>query len=288
MALGVLGVILFGFNLPANRMAVAELDPVFVTGGRAVLAALVAAAALAYQRRPIPAPHQWPRLAAYAVGVVVGFPLFVALAMKWAPASHGGVVLAVMPLITAIAGAVVAGERPSVGFWACGVAGTTAVLAYALISGAGATGVNYADLLLAAGAISASCGYAIGGDLSRTMPGWEVICWAVILSAPPLLILCLTADVNWHASAWSWFGFVYTALGSMLFGLYVWNRGLALGGIAKVGQLQLLQPFITLLASYAVLGERIGWLEYVFSVLVVGIVLMGARMRVRQTRGGQT
>jgi drug/metabolite transporter (DMT)-like permease len=204
-----------------------------------------------------------------------------AVAMQHAPASHGAVVLAVLPLLTAMAGALVAGERPSPGFWACGVAGTGSVLAYSLISGGGSSDLQWADLLLAAAAFCAAMAYALGGEMARRIGGWEVISWALVMSAPAMLVLVLlSGPVNWSAGPSAWAGFLYVSVFSMFLGFFAWNRGLALGGIAKVGQLQLLQPFVALIASSALLGETVGWMEVGFAALVVGIVALGWRMRV--------
>lgn len=285
LALGVVGVTIFGLTLPATRVAVRELDPLFITGGRAVLAGLVGGALLwAYGRRA-PPRETWGRFAVFGIGAILGFPLFMVLAMERVPAGHGGVVLAIMPMLTAIFGVIVAGERPSLGFWACGLAGMAAVVAYSLLSGA-LTGADFGvgDLLLLLAACSACSAYAIGGKLSRSMPGWEVICWALVMALPVMLVVTFAGrGITWDASPTAWLCFLYTSLFSMLLGFFAWNRGLALGGIAKVGQVQLLQTFVTLLASWAFLGERVGLLEIAFSILVVGIVALGSRMRVRQT-----
>ena len=146
---------IFGLTLPATRLAVAELDPLFVTAGRSLLAAALACIALLWARPQPPQRREWPRLAAFAGFSIIGFPLLMAIAMQHAPASHGAVVLAVLPLLTAMGGALVAGERPSLGFWACGVAGTGAVLVYSLLTGAGSGDLQWADLLLAGAALSA-------------------------------------------------------------------------------------------------------------------------------------
>ena len=186
--------------------------------------------------------------------------------MQYAPASHGAVVLAVLPLLTAMAGALVAGERPSLGFWACGVAGTGAVLVYSLLSGGGSGDLHWADLLLAASAISAAMAYALGGEMARRIGGWEVISWALVFSSPAMLVLVLlSGPINWAASASAWAGFLYVSVFSMFLGFFAWNKGMAMGGIARIGQIQLLQPFVALAAASALLGESVGWLEIAFA-----------------------
>ncbi|CAN0469894.1 unnamed protein product, partial [Phaeothamnion confervicola] len=222
-------------------------------------------------------------LASFGVCVVIGYPLLMGTAMRYAPASHGGVVLAVQPLITALASMRVAGERPSPAFWTCSFAGSAAAVVYAVASSAGTLELHWADLLLAGAAVSGSIGYAIGGHLTHRLPGWQVISWAMILLAPVVIVIML-AFARWpdvrHVSWSAWGCLLYVGMFSMYLGFFAWNRGLAIGGIAKVGQMQLVQPFITLAASALLLGERIGWLEIAFATIVVGLVGLGSRMRV--------
>lgn len=280
--LALCGVVIFGLTMPATRLAVADFSPTFVMAGRALVAAALAALTLLWVRPPAPQRREWPRLALFSFFSIVGFPLLMNIAMQYAPASHGAVVLAALPLLTAMAGAVVAGERPSLGFWACGAAGTGAVFVYALLAGAGSTDMQWADLLLAGAAISAASAYALGGEMARRVGGWEVICWALVYSAPAMLaVLFLFAwPINWSASPSAWAGFLYVSAFSMFLGFFAWNKGLAMGGIARISQMQLLQPFVALAAAAALLGEPIGWLEIVFAVVVVALVALGWRMRV--------
>lgn len=281
LLLGLLGVVMFGLTLPATRLAVADFDPLFVTAGRSLVAAALASLVLLSARPRPPQRRDWPRLAAFAVFSIIGFPLLMAIAMQYAPAAHGAVVLAVLPLLTAMAGAVVAGERPSLGFWGCGVAGTASVLVYSLLSGGPSGDLHWADLLLAASAASAAMAYALGGEMAQRIGGWEVISWALVFSAPVMLVLVLlSGPINWAASASAWAGFLYVSVFSMFLAFFAWNKGLALGGIARVGQLQLLQPFIALVGAAALLGEAVGWLEIGFAALVVGIVALGWGMRI--------
>ena len=279
--LGLLGVITFGLTMPATRAAVLQLDPLFITLGRALLASVLAAGTLAFARPRAPMRRDWGRLFWFSVCSIIGFPLLMTLAMQRAPASHA-VVLAVLPLLTAMTGVLVARERPSLGFWACGIAGTGVVLLYALLAGGGSGELHWADLLLAAAACSAAMAYALGGEMSKRIGGWEVISWALVTSAPALVVLfaILRPPINWNASASAWVGFADVALFSQFLGFFAWNKGLSLGGIAKIGQMQLLQPFVTLVAAYFLLGEPIGWMEVIFCMIVVALVALGWRMRV--------
>jgi len=279
---GLLGVVLFGLTLPATRVSVVEFDPVMIGIGRTVIAAAVAVFMLLAMGAPRPRRRHLPLLIIASVGVVIGFPLFSAIAMQSAPASHGGVVLGILPLTTAIAGVFVAGERPSLGFWLCGLIGSAAVVAYALIDGGGA--LHIADTLLVLAVIAASVGYAAGGQLSRDLGGIQVICWALIVALPVTVpvVLYLLPNMNWAASAPAWAGFLYVALFSQLIGFFAWNKGMVLSGVARVGQLQLVQPFVTLAASAALLGQTITWTTIGFASFVVLVVAAGRRMRVER------
>jgi drug/metabolite transporter (DMT)-like permease len=282
LLLGLMGVLVFGLTMPATRAAVMELDPLFVTLGRALLASVLASVTLLAARARPPRRRDWPRLFWFALCSIIGFPLLMTIAMQHAPAAHAAVVLAVLPLLTAMAGVLVARERPSPGFWACGIAGTGAVLVYALLSSGGSGDLGWADLLLAGAAVSAAAAYALGGELSHRVGGWEVISWALVAAAPVLLVLFFTVGppINWDASASAWAGFLYVAVFSQFLGFFAWNKGMSLGGIARIGQMQLLQPFVTLLAAFLLLGEPIGWMELLFSAVVVGLIALSWRMRV--------
>jgi len=277
--LGLVGVASFSLTLPATRVAVAALDPVFVGLGRAVVAAVLAATVLAFMRVPWPGWAMLPRLAIVAAGVVVGFPLFSAWAMRFVPAAHGAVVIGLLPLATAMAGAWIAHERPSRLFWACAAFGSAVVAGFALWQGGGAP--QPADALLVLAVASAAIGYAEGGRLARTMPGWQVICWALVLAAPLVAIptvLAVDARVL-TAPVPAWIGFGYVSVVSMFLGFFAWYRGLALGGIATVGQVQLVQPFLTIFASAWLLGETVDVTTFVAAALVIGSIAVGRRGR---------
>ena len=267
--LGLLGVVVFGLTMPATRAAVLELDPVFITLGRALLAALLAATTLAIARPQPPLRRDWGRLFWFSVCSIIGFPLLMTTAMQYAPASHAAVVLAVLPLLTAMAGVLVARERPLPPFWACGIAGTLVVLVYATPVqrrfGRSALGRSAAGGRrpfrrdgLCARRRDVAPHRRVGGDFR-----------ALVVSAPVmfLLLLVLSPPINWDASASAWTGFLYVAVFSQFLGFFAWNKGMSLGGIAKIGQMQLLQPFVTLVGAYLLLGEFIGWMELFFSVV---------------------
>jgi drug/metabolite transporter (DMT)-like permease len=274
---GFVGVASFSLTLPATRVAVAALDPVFVGLGRAVIAAVLAALVLLGSRARWPGRALLPRLAVVAGGVVIGFPLFSAWALRYVSAAHGAVVIGLLPLATAVAGALIAHERPSRLFWLCAIFGSAVVVGFALWQGGGAP--HPADLLLVLAVAAAAIGYAEGGRLSRTMPGWQVICWALVLAAPFVAIPTVLVMDERLSSAplTAWVGFAYVSAVSMFLGFFAWYHGLGLGGIATVGQVQLVQPFLTIFASAWLLGEHIDVATYVAAALVIASIAVGRR-----------
>lgn len=282
MFYGFIGVAIFSLTLPFTRLAVAELNPVFIALGRAVVAGFAAIVLMWHLRAPLPTPRQWRGIAVTALGCVVGFPLFTSFAMRYVPASHGAIVVGILPLATAVCGAIRFGERPSAGFWATAMLGSGIVVAFAMWQGGGR--LQLADLALFIAVAAAGIGYAEGGRLSQAMGGQQVISWALILSLPFLLPITLWSALQYGVSAspQSWFAFAYVSLFSMFIGFFFWYKGLALGGIARVGQVQLLQPFLTMLAALLLLGEPFDWHNLVFAIAVIGVVVIGKRMPVKQ------
>ncbi len=278
---GFAGITIFALTLPATRHAVVYLDPVFVGLGRSVLAALVAGMLLLMFKVPIPTKSQFAQLLIVAMGVVIGFPLFSALAMETLTAVHGGVVAGVLPIMTAIAGVLLTRERPSTGFWLTGLAGCFVVIYFAYPEGF--QRVLAGDVYLALAVISAAFGYALGGRLSTELGGWQVICWALVLVFPLVLILSgmQLPSATQHIPVTAWLCFIYLALGSQLLGFVFWYKGLALGGIVRISQIQLLQPFITFMAAALLLGEQLDGRTLFFALLVVAVVALGRRMQVK-------
>ena len=287
MFLGLLGVIGFSITLPATRIAVASLDPVLVGLGRSLLAAAVGGLLLSiWGRRRLPGAKDWLPLALAAGGVVIGFPLLTAWAMERVPASHGAVVLGVLPLATAAAGAVFAGERPSLGFWLVALAGSAVVVGFAVTQGGGV--LVAADWALLGATLAAAVGYAVGSRLAARLGGWQTISWVLIVALPvtlPSVLFALGEDslAQMAAAPWqAWLSFLYVALVSQYFAFFAWYAGLSMGGIARVGQVQLLQTFFTLAASWVLLGEALGPLTLLAAALVVALVWLGRQQRVRR------
>lgn len=281
MLLGFIGVLMFSLTLPFTRIAVAELSPYFVTFGRSSLGGICALLLFAFTKPKLPTKNQLIRLSVMALGVVYGFPLFVSLAMKTLPSAHGGIVLGVLPLATAVVGALRFNERPSLAFWITAVMGSLLVITYASLNGSG--GLSSEDWLLFVAIASASIGYSEGGKLSEEMSSVEVISWALVLTLPINIFLTYQyidfeiSDVSTSAII----SFVYVGLISMYIGFFFWYRGIALGGVARVGQVQLLQPFLTLVGAYFLLEEQITAMNIGFALCVLAVVVLGKRTRAK-------
>jgi drug/metabolite transporter (DMT)-like permease len=281
--LGFIGVAIFSLTLPFTHVAVKELDPVFTAMGRTVAAAICAIIILIATRQPWPSKQDIARLAIVAAGVIFGFPLFSAIAMKTASASHGTVVLGLLPLATAFMSTIFAGEKPTRRFWLWSILGSALVIAFALWDGG--TELRAADTLLVLAVITASMGYAAGGSLSRKLGGWQVICWALVVALPLTLpiSLYLSRNVATTVSTATWLSFAYLALMSQLIGFFAWNKGLAMGGVAKVGQVQLLQTFMTLAAASLFFGDAFTLRSMIFALLVALCVWFGRKAQVKST-----
>lgn len=283
LALGIAGVFMFGGTLPATRLAVAWFDPLFLSAARAAIAGGCGLALLLALRR------QWPEravlrlLIAAGICTVIGFPVLMALAMTSVPAAHGGVVLGIVPLATAAAAALVADERPSIGFWLAGIAGAAIVLIFVLRHG-GAGSLALGDLYLLGTVIAGGFGYALSGRLAQRMPGWEVISWQVVLFLPlsvPAAALLWPQTLH-EVPAAAWGGFAYVSLVSQFTAFFVFNAAMAMGGVARIGQLMLLQPFVIVALAAPVNGEPIEWTTLVYAAAVVATVAIGQRMRVNR------
>lgn len=277
---GILAVASFSLTLPATRAAVAYLDVAFVVIGRGIGAGLLAAAILWLTRQAVPGRRDLLSLGVVAAGVVVGFPFLTSLAMMRVPASHGAIVVGLLPLSTAVAAVVFARERPGAGFWAASLAGTAVLVVFVLDSAHGA--LVFADLALVASVVCAAIGYALGGRLAARLGGWQVICWALVVSLPFLGVaaLPLAAWPRTPVPASAWMGFAYVTLVSQLIGFFAWYHGLATGGIARVSQTQSIQLFATLAASAVLLGEPVEPRMLAYGAVVVAIVATGAYLHI--------
>jgi drug/metabolite transporter (DMT)-like permease len=286
--LGLLGIVIFSVTLPMTRLAVGtpeapQMSGLFIALGRAVVAAGLSAVFLLATRAPFPRREEWWPLAATAGGVVFGFPLFTSIAMRHVEAVHAAVIIGALPLATAAVGALLHRQRPSTGFWLCAAAGSALVVAFAILrSGSGGLSISLADLLLLAAVLCAAVGYGYGARLSQRMRAEHVICWALLLSLPLTLPL---AALSWPAGpikASAWWGFGYVGVFSMWLGFFAWYRGLALGGTVRVSQVQLVQPFLSMLFAVPLLGERLDAVTVGFGLAVIATVFIGKKMPVHQ------
>ena len=289
MAFGLLGVLAFSFTLPFTRVAVAELSPLFIGAGRAVAAALLGAIVLAVVRPRLPRGRHWLRLAVVGLGVVAGFSLLTSFALQTVPAAHGAVVIGLLPAATAAAAVLRAKERPSRAFWWASAAGVVAVIGFVAISAGGIAALQPADLLLVAAVVSAAIGYAEGAMLSRELGSWQTICWALLVSLPvmvPLTVVgaasMIEANHRWpEVGLQAWLAFAYLATVSMFLGFFAWYRGLAIGPISRVSQIQLVQPVFTIVWSALLLHEHLDWTVWAGAAVVVLCAATAVRSRVR-------
>jgi drug/metabolite transporter (DMT)-like permease len=277
--LGLIGITIFGSTLPVTALALQHFNPAFITFGRASVAAAAAAVLLAVLRRPFPRAYAL-QLVAGGFFTVFGFPLLMAVALQTIPSAHGGVVLGVLPLLTALFAALLAGERLAPMFWVCALAGAGLVIAFSMRD-ADSLSLSIGDLWLLAAAVAASIGYVIFGRLARHMPAWETISWAMVLVSPASVAVMLWSaePARWPADATPWLWIIYLGLMSQYLGFFAWNAGLAMGGIARVGQVQLLQAFVTIGLSAWLLSEKIAAETLAFAIAVGFVVWIGSRAR---------
>ena len=278
---GLIGVAIFALTLPMTRLAVGpasepQLPPLFVAAGRAAVAALLSHVYLALTRSAWPQLRQLAGLFVCAAGTVLGFPLFLGLALRQVDAMHAAVITGVLPLATALAAAVAFRQRPSAGFWLCAVSGCTLVLGFAAQRGSGR--LSAADALLLLAVLSAAIGYVAGARLSAQMRAEAVICWVLVLSLPFTAPLMAASWPAQPVRPSAWIGFGYVTLFSMWLGFFAWYRGLALGGTVRVSQVQLVQPFLALLLAVPVLGESLDASTVAFSLAVIAIVFISKKM----------
>ena len=291
MLLGLIGVAIFSLTLPFTRLAVGAagdangLSPMFVALARALVAAVLAGAWLLWKRAPLPPRAALAPLAMVAIGCVIGFPWLTSVAMRSLPAAHGAVLIGILPLATAVFAALLGGEKPSAGFWIMAMCGSALVAGFALRQSGG--GLHPADLAIFAAVLLAAMGYAAGGRLSQTLGGQQTICWALVLAAP--VLLPVVGWLCWRdagqiaaAGAAAWTGFAYVSVFSMFIGFFFWYRGMALGGVARVGQVQLVQPFLSLLGAAVILGEALEWPTVIFAIAVIATVGVGRKMQVKR------
>ncbi|MGL5859189.1 MAG: DMT family transporter [Angustibacter sp.] len=281
---GLVGVVAFSFTVPFTRVAVDGLNPLFIGAGRATIAALLAGAALALTRQPIPSGNQWARLAVVAGGIVVGFPLLTSFALTTASASHGAVVIALLPMATAMAAATRGKERPGASFWLLAIVGAVAAVGFACVQGGGFAQPTLADLLLFGAVIAGAIGYAEGGLLARELGAWQTVSWALVIAAPLTTAVAIATVVDQLPTATpaQWAAFGYLAAVSMFLGFFAWYRGLAIGPMTQVSQVQLVQPVLSILWAALLLREQLTWSTALGGLAV--ILCAGTAVRTRLNR----
>jgi drug/metabolite transporter (DMT)-like permease len=281
--LGFLGVAAFSLTVPFTKVAVAGLAPLFIGSGRAVVAAVLAGAALALTRQALPRGTQWLRVAVVAAGVVIGFPLLTSFALTSTAASHGAVVIALLPAATAAAAVIRGRERPPAAFWLVSAVGALAVTAFASVQSGGLGVLHWADLLLLGSVVAAAVGYAEGGLLARELGSWQTISWALVLASPLMLVLAAASAAQQPPSATpaQWAAFGYLAVVSMFLGFFAWYRGLAIGPIARVSQIQLVQPVLTICWAALLLGETLAWSTVLGGLAVILCAAAAVRVRLK-------
>ncbi|MBF6436893.1 DMT family transporter [Nocardia cyriacigeorgica] len=280
---GLLGVAAFSFTVPFTRVAVDDggISPLFVGAGRAVIAALLAAIALVVTEQPLPCGRRWIRIAVVAGGVVIGFPLLTSYALTTAPAGHSAVVIAVLPAATAVTAVLRGHERPPRAFWYAAALGAVAALVFAALQGGGFGVPHWSDLLLFGAVAAAAIGYAEGGLLARELGAWQTVSWALVLAAP--LMILLTALSIAHdppsGTVTEWSAFAYLAVVSMYLGFFAWYRGLAIGPMSQVSQIQLVQPALTIGWAALLLGEQLTLPTVLGGLAVIGCAALAVRTR---------
>ena len=273
-----LGMLCFSFTLPATRLAVPEFGSYTIGFGRAVVAGLLALSVLLIRRERVPERRHWLGLGIVAVGTVFGFSIFSSLALRTVPSSHGAVVIGLLPASTAVAAVLFTRERPRPLFWAVCILGILAVLGFAAVQGAGRLSAGDGYLCLAV--VFAAAGYAEGGRLARELDGWRVVSWALVGALPFTLLAALLSPWPAHMpSVTAWWAFGYVSVFSMYLGFFAWYRGLALGGVARAGQVQLLQPVLTVLWSVWLLSEHLSALTVAAALLVVACAFLSRLTR---------
>lgn len=283
MLIGFIGVAIFSLTLPFTRIAVQEMNPLYISFGRGVIAGLCGMILLLATQSPLPTKTQVKKILITAFGVVYGFPTFTSLAMKTLPSAHSGIVLGILPLAMSVMGAIRFHEKPSKAFWITAVIGTLLVLVYSLIDGAG--GLALGDVWLLLAIITAAIGYSEGGKLSEEMGAIKVISWAMAITLPiniPAAFIFANTSLA-DLSPIVLISFLYLGLFSAFIGFFFWYKGIALGGVARVGQVQLLQPFLTLIGAYYLLNEPITLLNIVFAIAVLAVVLIGRKTKIRSS-----
>jgi drug/metabolite transporter (DMT)-like permease len=278
---GFFGVALFALSVPLTRSAIDHMSPVFITAGRAVVAAILATAFLYFRKQPVPSRTQLGRVFVIGAGVIVGFPLFTGLALLTVPASHAAVVVGLLPAATAVISVLLTGERPPVRFWIFAIAGAVAVILFTATSHGGFEPLQLEDLYLLAAVVVTAYGYAEGALVSREIGSWQTISWSLIVWSPILLVVTVWSLMTepFTPNITDWGAFAYLATVSMFFGFFAWYRGLAIGPVSAVSQVQLTQPVMSIMWATVILGEIITPQVLMGGTVVIACAALAVRSR---------
>ncbi|KOO48616.1 DMT family transporter [Priestia koreensis] len=288
LLLGAIGVICFSLTLPATRVAVEYFGATIVGLGRTVAASILVGIILFIRKEALPSRQHFKSLLIIAFGTVLGFPLLTSFSMESLPVSHGAVEVALLPLSTAGFSIIRGGERPSLKFWLSSIIGSLAVIVYAIHLGLGS--FQLADFALIAAIIILGLSYAEGGKLAKELGSWQVIAWSIMIGAPffVLPVIFQFSPSMLHAPIEAWGGFLYLTIVSQFLAYVAWYKGMALGGIARVSQIQYLQPFLMIMFAGLFLGESITLFTMITALIVVFSVMIGKNAPVLKKEGSAT
>ena len=280
MLIGFVGISIFSLTLPFTQMAVNEMSPFFVAFARASIAGICALILLIFTKSKFPNKIQIRRLIIIVIGVIYGFPIFTSIAMKTLPSSHSGIVLGILPLAMSLFAAIKYKEKPSSSFWMISIFGTFIVISYTFIDNNGSLMIE--DLWLLFAILFAAIGYSEGGTLAKEMGSIGVISWALVISLPiNLFASYLFYEINYSSISFqAIISLTYVGLFSMFIGFFFWYKGIAIGGISRVGQVQLIQPFLTIVGAYFLTNEKITFLNILFAFMVLIVIIIGRKTKI--------
>jgi drug/metabolite transporter (DMT)-like permease len=295
MLLGLIGVLMFSLTLPMTRLAVRQIDPIWLALGRCAVAATLGGMALIWFKIPFPEKPLWPKIFWTIIGVIFGFPIFSSISMRYTDVSHGAIIVGLLPLTTAAVATLSSSEKPSPKYWLTAIAGSALVIGFALWQSKGAIAIG--DLAMLGAVLTGAIGYALGGKLAQAIGGWQAISWSLVCSTPFVIIAMLALawfrggllesvtvnnTVSWQdISLQSWACFAYVAIFSQLVGFFFWYGGMAVGGVARVSQVQLLQLFFTLSFAALVNQETVSAGTWIVGLLVVMVIIINKKAAVK-------
>ena len=284
---GFVGILIFSLTPVATKIALGsdnnELSAEFITFGRSAVAGFLALLYLLFFKKKMPQKSDLMNFSIIALSLTIGFPLSLSYGLIYSTSIHAGVILAFLPLATAIFASFYFKQRASISFWLCALIGSIIIIIYILIHNQNVNAnfkISHYDILFCIAVIAAAIGYNFGAKLTKNMSSAEVISWALVLALPLHFILAIYYFPKSEISIIAWFGFFYTALFSQWIGFFAWYKALDLGGAVRVSQVQLLMPFLTFAFSILFLGEILDSLAIVFSAIIIFLIYVSRRMAI--------